>query len=153
MSLKQEIWDEVSITTVPRYKTSGISGDEWRTSAKIEIKWKGHVLFEKIMLNVDIASRWLVMALIDDDLRFEMCEAKDRIMNAGYSSPCGQPGCSDESLFGPYTMKNEYLDDGSLVPPGLRSSEKVYFCGAHRRRGDCDREDSDGNLVYNRECS
>jgi hypothetical protein len=28
--------DEVRIATIPRYKTSDISGDEWRISAKIE---------------------------------------------------------------------------------------------------------------------
>ena len=32
-----EWYDEVRITTVPRYKTSSLSGDEWRTSARIQI--------------------------------------------------------------------------------------------------------------------
>ena len=43
-------WDEIIVyggqvtlhgTTVYRYKTSGLSGDEWRTSARLVVKQKG----------------------------------------------------------------------------------------------------------------
>lgn len=39
--------DEVRITTVPRYKTSGMSGDEWRFSACVQLWRKGHLMFER----------------------------------------------------------------------------------------------------------
>ena len=32
-----QAFDAVRITTVPRYKTSGLSGDEWRISAHVEL--------------------------------------------------------------------------------------------------------------------
>gem|GEM_PF-6705725 len=31
-----QAFDEIRIVTVPRYKTSGLSGDEWRISAMIQ---------------------------------------------------------------------------------------------------------------------
>lgn len=46
-----DYWDEITIDTkvvhlrahvVPRYKTSGLSGDEWRTSAVLEVKRDGY---------------------------------------------------------------------------------------------------------------
>lgn len=49
-------WDEVIIiagpivlhgTIVPRYKMSGLSGDEWRVSAKLVVKRAGNVVLER----------------------------------------------------------------------------------------------------------
>jgi hypothetical protein len=46
-----DYWDEIAIDTekvhlrafiVPRFKTSGLSGDEWRISAKLEVHHDGH---------------------------------------------------------------------------------------------------------------
>ena len=31
----------VSASVIPRYKTSGLSGDEWRVTAQLLVKWKG----------------------------------------------------------------------------------------------------------------
>ena len=42
-----QAFDEVRITTVPRYKMSGLSGDEWRISGKIQLLRKGKVVAEK----------------------------------------------------------------------------------------------------------
>ena len=39
-----EWYDEIRVTTVPRFKTSGLSGDEWRRSAKVTFLRKGIVL-------------------------------------------------------------------------------------------------------------
>jgi len=39
--------DEIKIVTVPRYKTSGMSGDEWRFSARVQLWRKGHLMFER----------------------------------------------------------------------------------------------------------
>lgn len=36
--------DEVRIVTVPRWKESELSGDEWRFSTRIELYRKGHLL-------------------------------------------------------------------------------------------------------------
>jgi hypothetical protein len=36
-----QAFDEVRIKTVPRYKTSGLSGDEWRISATIQLMLSG----------------------------------------------------------------------------------------------------------------
>lgn len=40
-------WDEVRIVTIPRYKMSGLSGDEWRVSARLQILRKGVIFHER----------------------------------------------------------------------------------------------------------
>ena len=42
----RQAFDEIRIKTEPRYKQSGLSGDEWRISGKIEFMYKGEVVFE-----------------------------------------------------------------------------------------------------------
>ena len=39
--------DEIRIVTVPRFKESELSGDEWRTSVRMQILRKGIVLRER----------------------------------------------------------------------------------------------------------
>lgn len=42
-----EFYDEIRITTVPRFKTSELSGDEWRVSTHVVVLRKGRVVAEK----------------------------------------------------------------------------------------------------------
>jgi hypothetical protein len=42
-----QAFDEVRIVTVPRYKISGLSGDEWRISSHIEFYRKGRKVHER----------------------------------------------------------------------------------------------------------
>ena len=55
-----QAFDEIRIITVPRYKTSGMSGDEWRISARIEFMRNGQVVnTEGGIRNVETAARHL----------------------------------------------------------------------------------------------
>jgi hypothetical protein len=40
-------FDEIRLITVPRYKQSGMSGDEWRISVKAQYFRKGELKFEE----------------------------------------------------------------------------------------------------------
>ncbi len=45
-----ESFDEIRLKVVPRYKTSGLSGDEWRTGVLIEFMFKGQVIEEDFVI-------------------------------------------------------------------------------------------------------
>jgi len=64
-----QAFDEVRIVTIPRFKTSGMSGDEWRIRANIELWRKGKLILEQSYLNVETAARFLpfVLARAHDD--------------------------------------------------------------------------------------
>jgi len=49
-----QAFDEVRIVTVPRYKTSGMSGDEWRISATIQFMRKGRIVHERGISSVEV---------------------------------------------------------------------------------------------------
>jgi hypothetical protein len=40
-----EAFDEVQLRVIPRYKTSGLSGDEWRQHVEIEFFQKGQIVY------------------------------------------------------------------------------------------------------------
>ncbi len=58
--------DRIEIDVVPRFKTSGLSGDEWRVSGRILMFRKGELVGERSMSNVEScvnALPWLWMTL------------------------------------------------------------------------------------------
>ena len=50
-----EIYDEIHITCQERYKTSGLSGDEWRFGWRVEFKFKGQVVFSNSFTRLSTA--------------------------------------------------------------------------------------------------
>lgn len=128
-------FDEVRIFTVPRYKTSGLSGDEWRISATIQVYRKGVLIHEKSCRNVETAATFLpalLLTLNDDGKAFY----------AGEGSTCDQEGCCDKAVI-TYRLKARYCRDGhKLEPFGI---EVRKFCDRHKHRGDCGLEDADSN--------
>lgn len=130
-----EWYDEVSITTVPRYKTSGLSGDEWRVSALVQFKRKGIVVHEEGYTALQYAVAFLnadwIRSLeqgIGDDTPFKHL--------------CMQPGC-DQPATTVYRLKQVYCNEGHGGDPGFPMYRQ--FCLRHSRRGDCGLEDSDTN--------
>lgn len=129
--------DEVRIVTVPRYKQSGLSGDEWRTSGKIQYLRKGRVIHEKDCRDVDSALRygdwWL-------------CEFLERgNYSAGRADDdCDQEGCSEKATV-TYRLRHRYTRQHGQRIEGFGMVHIVRFCERHRHRGDCGIEDSDSN--------
>lgn len=134
-----EFYDSVAIYTAPRYKTSGLSGDEWRFAAHVEIIRKGKVLCKRSYRNVETAAAalpWLLLTFGED---------------AEFSPPeddhlCFNPGCREKAV-SEYELKQEYSRQGEGPLP--KSSCTLYrrFCERHLRRGDCAFEDADANYV------
>jgi hypothetical protein len=135
---KDEYFDEITITTQPRWKTSGMSGDEWRTSAKITVKRKGHVIIETSVNNIRSAAAflpWLLLTMFENDHAQRVPDTIDEAL-------CFQPGCSQPAVT-TYKLKRDYCSDGK--PHELHSETRVAFCQRHLRRGDCGFKDSDAN--------
>ena len=126
--IEREEWiDEVRIQLVPRYKTSYLSGDEWRTSAHVQLMRKGEVLYERSTWRIEDAAAWLPWGLRTVGDVGEMAE----LPNADFY--CSQPGCADP-LVTMYRIKSEYNVDGdvrSYQYPSWRG-----FCARHSQRGD-----------------
>ena len=130
-----EIIDEVRIRTVPRYKTSDLSGDEWRVAAEVVFLRKGQALFSRSFSTIDVAVRWVSYGIIETQ------ENMDYDPNV-FARLCAQPGCPEDATT-LYRLKVEY-ENGR--PQEHQSGEAHRgFCGRHAERGDGDKEDTDDN--------
>lgn len=137
-----EWWDEIRITTVPRYKSSELSGDEWRTSAKIQVFRKGVLMGEKSMSKLEYAAAilpgWLLQ-LGDEGFSGD---------HEQFEKLCFQPGCKKNAEV-EYELKDEYYpSSGDKVPKkDYLGPQRRRFCAEHSLRGDCGLEDSDANYI------
>ncbi len=130
-----QAFDEVRILTVPRYKTSGMSGDEWRISASIQFFRKGNLVHQTSASNIQNAC-YLVGA--------EHMRACDDAKGyfGGESELCDQEGCSQIATV-TYLLKKEFCRQGHSSDTGGPTIR--MFCEKHKTRGDCGLEDADHN--------
>ena len=137
-----QAFDEVRISTVPRFKMSGLSGDEWRISALIQLYRKGKVVHEQVYRNVETAARFLdyvVAKAIDDGKAYY----------AGEGNTCDQEGCFNDATV-IYKLKKRFCSScGESREAGYKliqeSIEIRKFCAKHSKRGDCGLDDADRN--------
>jgi len=130
-----QAFDEVLITTVPRYKTSGMSGDEWRISAQVEFKRNGITLHTEHCRDVQTACGLLY---------YYHSNATDNGKGyfAGEGDICDQEGCKVIATHKRY-KKADYCREGHKSEPYSPSFR--MFCDVHKRRGDCSFDDGDDN--------
>jgi hypothetical protein len=143
-----ESFDEVTFRVVPRYKTSGMSGDEWRVCTVVELKRKGTLIYSRSYGRLSDAAAhfpWLLRTVLEgpsEDIPNWMPQInRDRKL-------CHQPGCAEKATR-VYQLKKLFSREGyegeSSVPL-LRG-----FCERHKTRGDCGLEDADRNYTGVRE--
>lgn len=129
-----QAFDEVRLVTIPRYKQSGMSGDEWRISVNVQFYRKGRLIAEERISNkMESACAFLAY-------RYEM---QDGAYFAGESDYCDQEGCCDKSVV---TLLKKY----DYCRQGHKTEDTIYnkvrkFCEKHRVRGDCGLDDADRN--------
>lgn len=134
-----ETYDEINIKLVERYKTSGLSGDEWRFSGVIQFKRKGFLLAEERFRNIETAVKalpWLEMTLGEQGKLDEKALEATRKL-------CAQPGCPNTPV-SEYRLKKRYCRDGHETE-STYGEDRIRFCAKHLRRGDCGLQDSDTN--------
>lgn len=132
-----QAFDEIRIITEPRYKMSGLSGDEWRISARILLMRKGRVVAERSMGNV----QWAVMGL-----GMFYLESQDNGLGyfASEGAFCDQEGCAQIATV-KYRKLAHYDNAGNRSD--CRHDTYRQFCEIHRQRGDCGLDDADSNYV------
>lgn len=130
-----QAFDEVRITTVPRWKDSEMSGSEWRISAKIEFLRKGIVKHENYFGDVQTACGFAYA---------EMMRAQDdgKAYFAGEAEFCDQESCKEIGTVRKY-LKKSWCRSGHAEE--LHQPTYRLFCEKHSRRGDCGLDDADTN--------
>lgn len=132
-----QAFDEVRIITIPRYKQSGLSGDEWRISAEVQFWRKGILRHSVGHSNIEKACGCVyfdLMRAIDDGKAYF----------AGEGNLCDQEGClRDASVT--YQLKQRFCREGHGTTPTHPTIRK--FCDQHKKRGDCALEDADDNYT------
>lgn len=136
-------FDEIRIRTVPRYKQSGLSGDEWRISMITEFYRKGVIVHEtQSGGSIEAAAGLLYGRLI---------QAQDNGIGyfAGDGIHCDQEGCSEKAT-GLFKLIKHYCVGGGNCGQEKKAYGDSYrcFCDRHKRRGDCDLEDNDKNYEF-----
>jgi hypothetical protein len=132
--------DEIRVVIRERYKTSGLSGDEWRFHRVIQFFRKGTLLWERPFNGHtrEVASfvPWMLVEAGESGA----------LQTANMDDLCFQPGCSDPFV-SEYEIIEEFGPQGQRLHPDERVSfsKRRRFCAKHLRRGDCSREDCDTN--------
>lgn len=134
-----EAFDSVTIDVVPRYKTSGLSGDEWRVAAVIRLWFKGEPVAERGYRDIESALKFLPAFTSE-----AASPIPTRVIELERES-CDQPGCAEKAVT-KCRLKKEYSDRGEelVMREGVNSHYR-QFCQRHLQRGDCGLEDSDSN--------
>lgn len=152
---EHQYFDSGTIRIVERYKTSGLSGDEWRFSCVVELSRKGKVVATRAVgEDLIVAATQLQWGLhlgpgeLESEPGWEVVPA-DRGHYAD-DGQCCQPGCPNAGVH-VYVLKEVQLSlsDSRMVPnvPQYKGGQihARRFCDRHKRRGDCALDDSDGN--------
>lgn len=141
IAVDRQLFDEMKIDTVPRYKSSQASGDEWRYSNRIRFYKKGILIKEEFASagTRDVLSR--IQNYYPDMYTEDIANKLAKL--------CQQEGCS-RAAENYYKMKKRHCchcGEASKHPlhPVFRA-----FCSDHSTRGDCSLEDCDSNyeLIY-----
>jgi hypothetical protein len=133
-----QAFDEVRIITVPRYKESELSGDEWRIHAEAQFFRKGALIFSQGCRDVQTACGllygWYVGGMDDGKGYF-----------AGDGVTCDQEGCCQPATIR-YRRVNAYCREGHARPAPDTSLYR-HFCERHQTRGDAAFDDADANYI------
>jgi hypothetical protein len=130
-------YDKVDFYTVPRWKESDLSGDEYRISANADLYYKGNLVKRMSFLNIDTAIRYLDGAIVYWNENGETTPPVDD------SYLCDQEGCANIADI-KYKRLQGYTSHGE---PENLYDWNLYrvFCNQHKSRGDCALDDSDNN--------
>jgi len=138
--------DKVTVETEPRWKTSGLSGDEWRFSYTVKLWRKGHVLVERGFGDMAYAAGWVALALQEAAPAYQSWPADAPGQPYGDGYYCDNPGCAEIATWRGL-LKKEACRWGHVTEPDHSTPYRV-FCDRHKQRGDCSIEDSDTNYVF-----
>ncbi len=134
-----QAFDEIRIVTVPRFKQSGLSGDEWRISAKIQFYRNGVAVHEEhggrdVQTTVHLLGYYYLNAIDNGKGHY-----------GGEGDFCDQEGCAERATVILEKLKEGCGRCGTVKDAGLYSRPFRKFCERHKRRGDSSLDDNDNN--------
>lgn len=137
-------FDEIKIRIEPRWKSSELSGCEWRISAITEFYRKGKLIHETQSGGSN------VMEVAAGLLFHRLVSAQDdgKGYFAGDGVHCDQEGCMAKAKYLMRLKKRFCVGPGNCGQEKKRYSdtpEHRCFCEKHMKRGDNDLEDNDDN--------
>lgn len=140
--LRDDEWiDEIQLKVVPRFKTSDLSGDEWRISVHATALRKGIVVGSRSWGRMDAALARLQPWIADELL----CPIDNPRLT---DDLCMQPGCDQQ-----WTVEYRIVEEGCGSCGHVKPLDKEYFdyrrrfCARHAKRGDQSLHDSDRNYA------
>ena len=150
---KDPFIDETRIALVEHYKTSDVSGSEWRYRYHIQLFRKGTLIASSDALSMNMATIRVAAAVQTnfDDLAMNKDWRTIQRSEIPGEGICCQPGCPDKSTRH-YVFKNLY-DSQCIFKKTNEPNEFngcLYgheFCDRHGQRGDQQPDDSNDNYV------
>jgi hypothetical protein len=137
-----QAFDEIRIFTVPRFKESELSGDEWRIHAECQFYRKGKLVHTEGCRDTLVAAGLLYSWYVN-------ATDNGKAYYAGDGVTCDQEGCSE-----PATVRlkrlADYCNDGHKSKVSDVSLYR-HFCEKHKERGDCGLDDADANYILEQE--
>lgn len=140
---ERQCFDEVKIKTMPRWKESHLSGDEWRISGYVEFLYKGQVVWSQSFRDCETAVQLMYGWYIKDAESKGLFKDQNEIKK----DLCDQEGCQEKATIKAY-IKQKYCVGGGNCGGKLSKiydREYLQFCDKHSCRGDCDLQDADDN--------
>ena len=145
---RADTWvDRIEITTEPRWKTSGLSGDEWRFSYTVTLWRKGWKVAEEGFGSLAYATAWANLQSAGGFCPASQpwpADAPARPYGDGYL--CDNPGCPTVATWRG-VLKAIYGRNGEGPLEQYGTYFRV-FCDLHKDRGDCAMEDCTDNYTW-----
>lgn len=104
-----ESFDRIELRVIPRFKTSGLSGDEWRTSVAISFWFKGAVVFEAFARDMSTA------IMLIPHFWIQQQEPIPEHVISREKRTCDQPGCSKPHTKQRWILKRVFSPSGDLA--------------------------------------
>lgn len=137
-----EPFDRILMRVIPRYKQSGLSGDEWRQHVEVSFYFKGEQVGAFGARDMQTASMMLGAELLGQSSPIPQTVIKlDETL-------CDQPSCTNPPVFR-CVLKDLFSRSGEKIDYADTHGQKYFrkFCAQHATRGDCGREDADDNYI------
>lgn len=140
--------DEIRIRRVDRYKSSSLSGSEYRVSYRVELLWKDMVIATTAVGDYQYALVKAQEGLALWPSELEMHDHWEVVKLENLPDDlCCHYGCTNKATHKMVCLKN-YSSDGRFSEDADLSGPYLYgrqFCEDHKHRGDCGLDDSDSN--------
>lgn len=142
-------YDDARIHPVERFKSSGLSGEEWRFSFAVELYHKGRKVAWTSAGTMPYAATLLAQGVMRSPGELECDESWETDFGETlrmHNDMCCQPGCTNRGV-ARFRLKRVYARGSSLSEANDGPVLCRVFCSRHKHRGNQGYDDSDANYA------